>query len=92
MPNRASYYNRSPLFRISGWGKRRGAASTAVEQKARSLLPPSELPALAYYMEEYAARRLTPDAFLTVLRDLLDTQQKVHKSKRNQVQLFTKVR
>lgn len=65
------------MFRISGWGKRRGAASTAVEQKARSLLPPSELPALAYYMEEYAARRLTPDAFLTVLRDLLDTQQKV---------------
>lgn len=63
--------------RISGWGKKRGAASVAVEQKARSLLPQSDLPALAYYMEEYAGRRLTPDAFLTVLRDLLDTQQKV---------------
>lgn len=49
----------------------------AVEQKARSLLPQSDLPALAYYMEEYAVRRLTPDAFLTVLRDLLDTPQKV---------------
>lgn len=48
-----------------------------MEQKARSLLPASDLPALAYYMEEYAARRLTPDAFLTVLRDLLDTPQKV---------------
>ncbi|KOB67693.1 Whirlin, partial [Operophtera brumata] len=65
VPNLTIYCNSSPPFRISGWGKRRGAASTAVEQKARSLLPPSELPALAYYMEEYAARRLTPDAFLT---------------------------
>lgn len=63
--------------RISGWGRRRGAASTAVEQKARSLLPQSDLPAIAYYMEEYAARRLTPDSFLTVIRDLLDTPQKV---------------
>lgn len=77
MPSLTIYEKSFLLLRISGWGKRRGAASTAVEQKARSLLPPSELPALAYYMEEYAARRLTPDAFLTVLRDLLDTQQKV---------------
>lgn len=50
----------------------------AVEQKARSLIPQSDLPALAYYMEEYAARRLNPDSFLTVLRDLLDTPQKVN--------------
>lgn len=64
-------------LRISGWGKRRGAAATAVEQKAKSLLPQSDIPALAYYMEEYASRRLTSDAFLTVLRDLLDTPQKV---------------
>lgn len=48
-----------------------------MEQKAKSLLPQSDLPALAYYMEEYAARKLTADAFLTVLRDLLDTPQKV---------------
>ncbi|XP_060801770.1 whirlin [Amyelois transitella] len=71
-----AYGERDAAPRISGWGKRRGAASVAVEQKARSLLPQSDLPALAYYMEEYAARRLTPDAFLTVLRDLLDTPQK----------------
>ncbi|XP_061707449.1 whirlin isoform X2 [Cydia pomonella] len=71
-----AYGERDATPRISGWGKRRGAASTAVEQKARSLLPQSDLPALAYYMEEYAARRLTTDAFLTVLRDLLDTPQK----------------
>lgn len=69
--------NASCFVRISGWGKRRGAASTAVEQKARSLLPQCDLPAIAYYMEEYAARRLTPDSFLTVVRDLLDTPQKV---------------
>ncbi|XP_049867613.1 whirlin [Pectinophora gossypiella] len=71
-----AYGERDAAPRISGWGKRRGAASVAVEQKARSLIPQSDLPALAYYMEEYAARRLTPDAFLTVLRDLLDTPQK----------------
>lgn len=71
-----AYGERDAAPKISGWGKRRGAASVAVEQKARSLLPQSDLPAMAYYMEEYAARRLTPDAFLTVLRDLLDTPQK----------------
>ncbi|XP_053601234.1 whirlin isoform X6 [Plodia interpunctella] len=71
-----AFGERDAAPRISGWGKRRGAAAVAVEQKARSLLPQSDLPALAYYMEEYAARRLTPDAFLTVLRDLLDTPQK----------------
>ncbi|XP_073942018.1 uncharacterized protein isoform X3 [Choristoneura fumiferana] len=71
-----AYGERDAAPRISGWGKRRGAASTAVEQKAHSLLPQSDLPALAYYMEEYAARRLATDAFLTVLRDLLDTPQK----------------
>ncbi|XP_062524267.1 whirlin isoform X2 [Bombyx mori] len=71
-----AYGERDPNPRISGWGKRRGAASVAVEQKARSLIPQSDLPALAYYMEEYAARRLNPDSFLTVLRDLLDTPQK----------------
>lgn len=71
------YLHYFSCHRISGWGKRRGAASLAVEQKARSLLPASDLPAMAYYMEEYVARRLTPDAFLTVLRDLLDTPQKV---------------
>ncbi|XP_047986836.1 whirlin isoform X5 [Leguminivora glycinivorella] len=71
-----AYGERDATPRISGWGKRRGAASTAVEQKARSLLPQSDLPALAYYMEEYASRRLATDAFLTVLRDLLDTPQK----------------
>ncbi|CAH0602978.1 unnamed protein product [Chrysodeixis includens] len=71
-----AYGEREATPRISGWGKRRGAASTAVEQKARSLLPQCDLPAIAYYMEEYAARRLTPDSFLTVIRDLLDTPQK----------------
>ncbi|CAG9566692.1 unnamed protein product [Danaus chrysippus] len=71
-----AYGERDAAPRISGWGKRRGAAATAVEQKAKSLLPQSDLPALAYYMEEYANRRLTADAFLTVLRDLLDTPQK----------------
>ncbi|XP_059060377.1 uncharacterized protein LOC131853496 isoform X7 [Achroia grisella] len=71
-----AYGERDAAPRISGWGRRRGAAAVAVEQKAKSLLPQSDLPALAYYMEEYAARRLTPDAFLTVLRDLLDTPQK----------------
>ncbi|CAH2104325.1 unnamed protein product [Euphydryas editha] len=71
-----AYGERETAPRISGWGKRRGAAATAVEQKAKSLLPQSDIPALAYYMEEYASRRLTPDAFLTVLRDLLDTPQK----------------
>ncbi|KAL4712997.1 hypothetical protein ACJJTC_012067 [Scirpophaga incertulas] len=71
-----AYGERDAAPRISGWGRRRGAAAVAVEQKARSLLPQSDLPALAYYMEEYATRRLTPDAFLTVLRDLLDTPQK----------------
>ncbi|CAG9784255.1 unnamed protein product [Diatraea saccharalis] len=71
-----AYGERDAAPRISGWGKKRGAAAVAVEQKARSLLPQSDLPAMAYYMEEYVARRLTPDAFLTVLRDLLDTPQK----------------
>nr|XP_049708180.1 whirlin isoform X4 [Helicoverpa armigera] len=71
-----AYGERDAAPRISGWGKRRGAAATAVEQKARSLLPQCDLPAIAYYMEEYAARRLTPDSFLTVVRDLLDTPQK----------------
>lgn len=71
-----AYGEREAAPRISGWGKRRGAAATAVEQKARSLLPQCDLPAIAYYMEEYASRRLTPDSFLTVVRDLLDTPQK----------------
>ncbi|CAH0700440.1 unnamed protein product [Spodoptera exigua] len=71
-----AYGERDAAPRISGWGKRRGAAATAVEQKARSLLPQCDLPAIAYYMEEYASRRLTPDSFLTVVRDLLDTPQK----------------
>ncbi|XP_037976711.1 uncharacterized protein LOC105381399 [Plutella xylostella] len=71
-----AYGEREAAPSNTGWGKRRGAASVAVEQKARSLLPASDLPALAYYMEEYAARRMPPDTFLTVLRDLLDTPQK----------------
>ncbi|XP_047514700.1 whirlin isoform X6 [Pieris napi] len=71
-----AYGERDAAPKISGWGRRRGAAAVAVEQKAKSLLPQSDLPAMAYYMEEYAARRLTPDSFLTVLRDLLDTPQK----------------
>ncbi|CAB3250281.1 unnamed protein product [Arctia plantaginis] len=71
-----AYGERDAAPRISGWGRRRGAAAVAVEQKARSLLPQCDLPAIAYYMEEYAARRLTPDSFLTVVRDLLDTPQK----------------
>ncbi|XP_050670402.1 whirlin [Leptidea sinapis] len=72
-----AYGDRESAPRISGWGRRRGAASVAVEQKAKSLLPQSDLPAIAYYMEEYASRRLTVDSFLTVLKEILDTQHKL---------------
>ncbi|CAB0043759.1 unnamed protein product [Trichogramma brassicae] len=62
-----------PLLRISGWGKktRERLGGWQGEQKA-ALAAPAEatLPRLAVLQEEYAARRLTPDAFLTVLRDL----------------------
>ncbi|VVD02366.1 unnamed protein product, partial [Leptidea sinapis] len=34
-----AYGDRESAPRISGWGRRRGAASVAVEQKAKSLLP-----------------------------------------------------
>ncbi|XP_071446250.1 whirlin [Hetaerina americana] len=47
-----------------------------VEEKARRVLRKSEFATLAYYMREYAARRMAIDAFLAVLLEMLSTPEK----------------
>lgn len=48
-----------------------------IEEKARVLLNRSELTSLAYYQEEYSARHMTIEAFVSVLLELLNTPEKV---------------
>ncbi|XP_046402969.1 whirlin [Ischnura elegans] len=58
-------------------GSRLGCPSLQmVEEKARRVLRKSEYATLAYYMREYAARRMAIDAFLAVLLEMLSTPEK----------------
>ena len=51
-----------------------------IEEKAKVLLNRNELNTLAYYQEEYTARQMTIEAFVTVLLELLNTPEKVRNS------------
>lgn len=55
----------------------RTAIQQMIEEKARVLLNRSELTSLAYYQEEYSARHMTIEAFVSVLLELLNTPEKV---------------
>lgn len=57
--------------------RRKCAASTMVEEKARSLLGRHHFASLSYYIAEYSGRGMTIDAFVAVLLEMLDTPEKV---------------
>lgn len=48
-----------------------------VEEKARSLLPKPHFASLSYYITEYGGKKMTIDAFVSVLLEMLDTPEKV---------------
>lgn len=58
-------------------GTKRNAALQMVEEKARCVLPKSDFPTLCYYTDEYTCRRMTVDAFVAVMLELLNTPEKV---------------
>lgn len=55
------------------------AASQMVEEKARILLTKNEFNTLRYYLDEYSCSRMSIDAFITILFELLNTTDKVNK-------------
>lgn len=61
--------------------RRKCAASTMVEEKARSLLGRHHFASLSYYIAEYSGRGMTIDAFVAVLLEMLDTPEKVSQTK-----------
>lgn len=58
-------------------GRRKCPVSAMVEEKARSLLPRHQFSNLSFYINEYGARGLTVDAFVSILLEMLDTPEKV---------------
>ncbi|XP_050526891.1 uncharacterized protein LOC126897386 [Daktulosphaira vitifoliae] len=52
------------------------AASQMVEEKARILLTKHEFNTLRYYLDEYSCSRMSIDAFITILFELLNTTDK----------------
>ncbi|XP_050426937.1 uncharacterized protein LOC126837151 [Adelges cooleyi] len=52
------------------------AASQMVEEKARVLLSKNEFNTLRYYLDEYSCSRMSIDAFITILFELLNTTDK----------------
>lgn len=59
-------------------GRRKCPVSAMVEEKARSLLPRHQFSNLSFYINEYGARGLTVDAFVSILLEMLDTPEKVN--------------
>ncbi|KAL7047382.1 hypothetical protein ACKWTF_002887 [Chironomus riparius] len=57
-------------------GRRKCPVSAMVEEKARSLLPRHQFSNLSFYINEYGARGLTVDAFVSILLEMLDTPEK----------------
>lgn len=58
-------------------GRRKCPVSAMVEEKARSLLPRNQFSNLSYYINEYGARGITVEAFVSILLEMLDTPEKV---------------
>lgn len=56
------------------------AASQMVEEKARILLTKNEFNTLRYYLDEYSCSRMSIDAFIGILFELLNTTDKVNKN------------
>ncbi|KAL5237701.1 hypothetical protein ACI65C_005111 [Semiaphis heraclei] len=52
------------------------AASQMVEEKARILLTKNEFNTLRYYLDEYSCSRMSIDAFISILFELLNTTDK----------------
>lgn len=57
--------------------KKWSAALQMVEEKARCLLSKPEFTSLCYYVDEYASRHMTIDAFVQVMTEVLNTSEKV---------------
>ncbi|CAO1357137.1 unnamed protein product [Diamesa serratosioi] len=57
-------------------GRRKCPVSAMVEEKARSLLPRNQFSNLSYYINEYGARGITVEAFVSILLEMLDTPEK----------------
>ncbi|KAG5679275.1 hypothetical protein PVAND_008854 [Polypedilum vanderplanki] len=57
-------------------GRRKCPVSAMVEEKARSLLPRHQFSNLSFYINEYGARGLNVDAFVSILLEMLDTPEK----------------
>lgn len=51
--------------------------SAMVEEKAHSLLTRHQFSNLSYYINEYGARGMTVEAFVSILLEMLDTPEKV---------------
>ncbi|GJQ84098.1 hypothetical protein Trydic_g12073 [Trypoxylus dichotomus] len=81
VPHSCTSYDRdwdlcSPGSRAAQTTRKWAAALQMVEEKARCLLTKPEFTTLCYYIDEYSARRMTIDAFVQVLTELLNTAEK----------------
>lgn len=57
--------------------KKWSAALQMVEEKAKCLLSKPEFTSLCYYVDEYASKHMTVDAFVQIMTEVLNTPDKV---------------
>lgn len=60
--------------------KKWSAALQMVEEKAKCLLSKPEFTSLCYYVDEYASKHMTVDAFVQIMTEVLNTPDKVRSS------------
>lgn len=57
--------------------KKWSAALQMVEEKAKCLLSKPEFTSLCYYVDEYASKHMTIDAFVQIMTEVLNSPEKV---------------
>ncbi|KAF5294051.1 hypothetical protein FQA39_LY13525 [Lamprigera yunnana] len=81
VPHSCTPYDRewdlcSPGSKAAQTTKKWSAALQMVEEKAKCLLSKPEFTSLCYYVDEYASRHMTIDAFVQVMTEVLNTPDK----------------
>ncbi|KAK5645705.1 hypothetical protein RI129_004169 [Pyrocoelia pectoralis] len=81
VPHSCTPYDRdwdlcSPGSKAAHTTKKWSAALQMVEEKAKCLLSKPEFTSLCYYVDEYASRHMTIDAFVHVMTEVLSTPEK----------------
>ncbi|KAK4878935.1 hypothetical protein RN001_007081 [Aquatica leii] len=81
VPHSCTPYDRdwdlcSPGSKAAQTTKKWSAALQMVEEKAKCLLSKPEFTSLCYYVDEYASRHMTIDAFVQVMIEVLNTPEK----------------